>query len=151
MSANGLLWERACFESSGGRGPGSGVRFSPHALAMLLISLLATDSLSEVEDQTKLFADLKSVGGKCPLTGKKTFATAMAAILANDELMRRVAFIGADRVARHTEGTAKATIFYNDGVEGEKSRFGPRVDAKPKSLSVSASLMLPLELLWDLP
>ena len=53
-----------------GRGPGSGVRATPHSVAMLLLSLLATGSLSETEKQTKALANLKSKDG-CPITGKK--------------------------------------------------------------------------------
>jgi hypothetical protein len=46
-------------EARPGRGPGSGVEASPESVAMLLISVLATDSLSEVEEKTRLAADLR--------------------------------------------------------------------------------------------
>ena len=62
-----------------GRGPGSGVRLTPNSVAMLLISLLATDSLSEVEERAKSVAKLKTAS--CGLTHQPTFRSALAAIL----------------------------------------------------------------------
>src|SRR4026208_2522364 len=56
-----------------GRGPGSGVRATPESIALLLISLLATDSLSQVEARTPALAKLRSTSDQCPLTGQKTF------------------------------------------------------------------------------
>ena len=53
---------------------------------MLLISVLATGSLSEVEEHTKAIANLKSVDGRCPVTGKKTFGAALTAALKSEEL-----------------------------------------------------------------
>src|SRR5688572_7224266 len=64
-----------------GRGPGSGVRATPESVAMLLIALLATDSLSETESEAKVVTNLKSGTKPCPLTGKKTFASALASAL----------------------------------------------------------------------
>ena len=42
--------------AEGTRGPGAGVRLSPEAVAVLLISVLATDSLSEVAERTREIA-----------------------------------------------------------------------------------------------
>ena len=42
--------------AEGTRGPGAGVRLSPEAVAVLLISVLATDSLSEVAKRTREIA-----------------------------------------------------------------------------------------------
>src|SRR5262245_9780419 len=69
-----------------GRGPGSGVPADAKSVATLLISILATGSLSEVEDQTKAVASLKSANGRCKITGKRTFGAALAATLASDAL-----------------------------------------------------------------
>jgi hypothetical protein len=63
---------------------------------MLLISILATGNLSETEERSKVIADLKSEA-KCPITGKKTFATALTAVLASDELSRRLGWIDVER------------------------------------------------------
>ena len=60
-------------------------------MALLLVSLMATGSLSEAEEATRIFAHLKSKDGKlCPVTGKKTFVEALAQILSSEELSERV-------------------------------------------------------------
>ena len=73
-----------------GRGPGSGVRGTPELVALLLISLLATGSLSEAGGSTRAFANLENKEDFRPLTGKGTFAEAVTAILASKELARRI-------------------------------------------------------------
>ena len=72
-----------------GRGRGTGVAATPHALAMLMISLVATGSLTETAKMTRVFANLKSVLGACPLTGKRTFGAALTAVL-ESSLIERV-------------------------------------------------------------
>jgi hypothetical protein len=79
-----------------GKGPGSGVLATPESLAMLLISL-ATPSLSEVERQTKTLAGLKSRKKSCPVTGKRTFASALAAVLQSEELAKRASYFQVER------------------------------------------------------
>jgi hypothetical protein len=80
LVAAGLL------DAEGGHGPGSGVKASPRSVAMLLISLLATDSPSDT-DTVATFAKLKCLGGHpCGLTGKATLADALTAILEMDRL-----------------------------------------------------------------
>lgn len=96
-----------------GRGPGSGVRATPESLAMLLISLLATDSLSEVETCTKAVALLKSkeASKRCPLTGQATFAAAVSAILGSDDIADRALGISVE----HTKhGTGAGFAFVKD-------------------------------------
>jgi hypothetical protein len=80
-----------------GRGPGSGVPADAKSVAMLLISVLATGSLSEVEEQTLAIANLKSVDGRCPVTGKKTFAAALTATVNSNELVDRAFSVSAAR------------------------------------------------------
>lgn len=103
--------------SSGGRGPGSGVRATTDAIALLLISLLATDSLSETADRTKALANLKSVTGRCPLTGKKTFIDAVTAALQDTSFLG----LSAIRIDPKTEPKpqAQATIAYMPQRAGE--------------------------------
>jgi hypothetical protein len=76
-----------------GRGPGSGVDFDAPSVAMLLIAVLATESLSEVEELAKATARLRSVEKRCPLTGKPTFGSALAAVLASVPLAERVQWV----------------------------------------------------------
>ena len=91
-----------------GRGPGSGVRATPESVAMLLIALLATDSLSETESQAKMVANLKSGTKPCPLTGKKTFASALASALASEDMAKRIRWIEVERGG----AMAEAAIVY---------------------------------------
>jgi hypothetical protein len=66
-----------------GKGRGSGVRLSADAVAALLASLLATDSLSEVADTIPLL-NLKPNEGTCPLTKATTFWGALTYLLESD-------------------------------------------------------------------
>jgi hypothetical protein len=83
--------------SKGGRGPGSGVRTTPQSVAMLFISVLATGNLSETEERSKVLASLKSATESCPLTGKKMFASALTAVLASEDLAKRLLWIEVKR------------------------------------------------------
>ena len=96
------LFRGGLIKSEAGRGPGSGVRATPQSVAMLLISLLATDSLSEAEERTRLVASLKSRSKRCPLTGKRNFGDALSAILSSEELAARIFGIAVDRTAAAT-------------------------------------------------
>jgi DNA-binding IscR family transcriptional regulator len=132
-------------QSEAGRGPGSGVRATPDSVALLLIALLATGSLSETEAQTKLMAKLKSETKYCPVTGKKTFATALAAILASEKMAKQVGWIEVER------GGAKAhAIIGFKERPGDKSRvsgFGFEDARQSSRLSVRARLFFPFDLL----
>ena len=63
---------------------------TPHSVAILLISIAATTSLSEVGELTKRAVNLKSTVGRCSLTGKKTFGEALTAILKSEALVARL-------------------------------------------------------------
>ena len=67
-----------------GRGPGSGVSADEDSLAVLLISVLSHDLLTEAA-ATKFYCELRS-SKKCPVTGAKTFRKALSTILANPVL-----------------------------------------------------------------
>jgi hypothetical protein len=122
-----------------GRGPGSGVRGTPESMALLLISLLATGNLSEAGDSTRIFADLKNKDGFCPLTGKRTFAEAVTAILASKELAQRVIAINVSQEIRETQ------IAYRDPskegrIPSSSSKFGLAGQPEETNLSLSARL-----------
>jgi hypothetical protein len=55
---------------------------------MLLISVLASSSLSEVEEWSRIIARMRAEFGVCPFTGKKSFADALAAALTSKNLNR---------------------------------------------------------------
>jgi len=87
-------------QGKSGRGPGSGVRATAETVALLLVAVLATDSLSETEERTERFAQLESAEGICPLTGKKTFAEALSAILVSGAPVDRVSEVSVHRQGR---------------------------------------------------
>jgi hypothetical protein len=121
-----------------GRGPGSGVRGTPESVALLLISLLATSSLSEVVLSTRIFANLKNKKGFCPLTRKRTFAEAVTAILASKELAQSIIAVNVSQEIRQTE------IAYRDSSKGgsmpSSSKFGLAGRPEEPGLSLRASL-----------
>jgi hypothetical protein len=88
-------------QAKSGRGPGSGVRLTADTVALLLIAVLATDSLSDTEEKARAVAKLRSA--RCPLTGKNTFAAALAAILASNDLSKRVSSISVTRTGPTAE------------------------------------------------
>ena len=73
-----------------GKGPGSGIRATVPNVTKLLLSTLATDTLSEIDAKTRKFATLKQVDGKCPLTGELRFQSALEKILASPDLTKSV-------------------------------------------------------------
>jgi len=103
-----------------GRGPGSGVRLTADTVALLLIAVLATDSLSDTEEKARTVAKLTSA--RCSLTGTNTFEAALAAILASSDLSKRVRSISVTRTG------PTADIYYqgvSDSPEGSpRSSFG---------------------------
>ena len=121
-----------------GRGPGSGVRGTPKSVALLLISLLTTGNLSEAGVSTRIFANLENKEGSCPLTGKRTFAEAVTAILESKELAQRIIAINVSQEIRETE------IAYRDPNKGgsipSSSKFGLAGQPEEPGLSLRASL-----------
>jgi hypothetical protein len=119
-----------------GRGPGSGVRGTPESMALLLISLLATGNLSDVGLSTSTFANLENKEDSCPLTGKRTLAEAVTALLASKELARSIITINLSQETKESE------IAYRDPSKGgsiSSSKFGLAGPEGP-GLRMSASL-----------
>jgi hypothetical protein len=80
-----------------GKGPGSGVRATPHNVTTLLLSLLATDSLSDVVTKSSLLARAKHSNGKCPFTGETRFGRALEKILTTENLWLKTRAIEVQR------------------------------------------------------
>jgi hypothetical protein len=127
-----------------GWGPGSGVRATPEAAALLLIAILATDTLSETEASTKRIAQLKSECKKgCTITGKKTFASALAALLASESMAKSVHKI---YVGRNEEEARIDSIDEDGGKSSSYFRGVKLIRGGP--FYVSAELVpFPLELI----
>ena len=122
-----------------GRGPGSGVRATADSVAMWLVALLATGSLSETEERTRVLANLRSQTKACPLTGKKTFAGAVAELLRSEDMANRILWIEAVR----SGAKAKAVIVFSKDDEAVESNFGPKAETTSSALSVNAHLFWP--------
>jgi hypothetical protein len=136
------LVREGMLEQSEGRGPGSGVQVGPYQVALLLVAVLATDSLSETEDKVRILATAKSIakGAICPLTGESTFVEAVARVLdmTRDDWQRIVSIS-----VRRTTGSGSIT--YRDSRHSGASVFAAQIphDAQlraPTSLKVDATL-----------
>jgi hypothetical protein len=103
MTLDGLYERARALTHSGylsgaaGRGPGSGVRVTVPNVTKLLLSTLATDSLSDVDAKTRKLAALKQVDGKCPITGELRLLDALEKILASPDLSTSIVEISVAR------------------------------------------------------
>jgi hypothetical protein len=151
-----VLVEAGLLQTVAGRGPGSGVRATPQAMATLLIALLASESVTEIGERTAAVMKLKIASGKrCTITGKKTFAEALTAILSSEELAKQIGLIKVIRSSK-TAGALifkKGELFVLDedlGMHVRKhdalSGFGSRESASQfDGLGIEASLRLPFD------
>jgi hypothetical protein len=127
MTLDGLYERARALTHSGylsgaaGRGPGSGVRATVPNVTKLLLSTLATDSLSEVDAKTRKLAALKQVDGKCALTGELRFQNALEKILGSPELSDSVVTIDVRR-----EDMSARISFVQRPRQFEMSDFGHR-------------------------
>jgi len=138
-----VLMEAGLLQTVGGRGPGSGVRATPQAMAVLLIALLATESVAEIGDRTPRVIKLKSTNKRCPITGKKTFGDALTAILASGQLANKIDFI---EVNRSGETASARIVTKPDAFFGKQpiSHFGSDKVASAAGMSTQVRLHLPL-------
>ncbi len=149
----GALYERqralvrdGMLEQSEGHGPGSGVHLSPYSVALLLVAVLATDSLSETAEKVRIFAMAKSTaaGGLCPLTGEQTFVEAVARVLDKGQPhWRKIQSITMRRTSGH------GLIAYGDSFSHTDSIFAAQVPIDAK-LRASTSLVVNAMLTRDL-
>lgn len=98
-----------------GRGPGRGVQATPRTMAVLLIGLLVTESLTEAVELTELVMHLKNENKP-----GETFAQALEDILRSPEKAAKVETLSVLR----GEEDARATIHYRNREVG----FGSRED-----------------------
>jgi hypothetical protein len=104
-----------------GRGPGSGVLATAHAVALLVIAVLATDSLSETDERLEPLCQAAPQDGEpCPITHMRWFIDALAAILIQPHKAREVTRITVSRTA----GIAR--IQYTGGVTLFNAKAPPR-------------------------
>ena len=134
-------------DQSEGRGPGSGVQVGPYPVALLLVAVLATDSLSETAEKVRIFAMAKSTaaGGLCPLTGEQTFVEAVARVLDKGQPhWRKIQSI----TVRRTSG--RGLIAYGDSFSHTDSIFVAAQLPIDVKLRASTSLVVNAMLTRDL-
>jgi hypothetical protein len=135
---------------SGGRGPGSGVQVGPYPVALLLVAVLATDSLSETPEKVRIFAAAKAstTDGVCPLTRERTFVEAVARVLDRGQPhWRKIQGITVRRTSGH------GVIASGDSRSHTDSIFAAQVpiDAKPRaSTRLVVNAMLTRSLIIDI-
>jgi hypothetical protein len=88
-------WQRALvreglLDAAPGRGPGSGVVATPKTMAQFLIGVCCQATRVENAPLVPGVALATALGKDCTLTGKKKFADALTAILADEALASRV-------------------------------------------------------------
>jgi hypothetical protein len=93
-----------------GRGPGSGVSADEDSLAVLLISILSHDLLTEAP-ATKVYCELISSQNECPVTGATTLRKTLSTILANPVLPAEEILV---EVMRGYEPHADVSFFGED-------------------------------------
>ncbi len=121
-------------DASEGRGPGSGVKTNAGSVALLIIAVLATDSLTETENRTRPIANATPVGNDfCPVTGAKTFFEALALVLSSEERAERCQEICVSRTA------ALARIIFQARGKQLTAEFAGAASIEPE-LRVTASL-----------
>jgi hypothetical protein len=97
-----------------GRGPGSGVRATPSSVAQLILAVLATNDLSEVDEKVRQLGAGRAEKHVCPLTGADCFAGALELLLSSEVMASKVWWIEV------SQSDLKAEIVY-----GKKGRKNP--------------------------
>ena len=86
-----------------GRGPGTGVELSAGSLAMMMVAVLATDSLSEIAESTTAIASIKRVRDEKNahlLKGARTLAAAIKRSLSSDDAADAIGIVKVHRFER---------------------------------------------------
>jgi hypothetical protein len=121
-----------------GRGPGSGVPVRPYEVALLVIAVLASDSLSDTSEKVRLVSMARSSANNnaCPLTGEQTFVEAVARVLdRSHDHWRKIVSITVHRT------TGAGSISYKGDRDAGGSFFNPiRRASQSRGPAVDASL-----------
>jgi hypothetical protein len=104
-----------------GRGPGSGVKLSPDSLAIMIISILATENLSEIDKRVLRLCNARPTPEPtCNVTGGRTLREALTMLLASPSFSReghRLIGLSVDRPR-----SARISLFER-GTETRSTRF----------------------------
>lgn len=125
-----------------GRGRGSGAKATPETAALIFLSVLATDSLSEMDERIANLASAKIWTWRkrktCGLTRATTFIDAISAILADPALASRVQSIHVERQAQ--EGGIHWAHARSKNLDVSNFVTAPSRVITPSSIRVSARL-----------
>lgn len=116
-----------------GRGRGSGAEATPRNVALLLISVLMTDNLSDTNMNIKALATAPVRKRSLPMKKGKNFLEALTIVLGDEKLAAEVASVQVDRYL------AEGTIFWKRPL-GESHFFEDRVELSEHALVVQAAL-----------
>jgi hypothetical protein len=125
-----------------GRGRGSGAEATADTVAALLVSVLATDSLSESEAlvqavaQSAFMDTTKKIISTCPVTSEQMFVDAVARTLADEKLAK---FQPSIVVSRYSH----ARIEWHRSRRTEVSFFGSTPEASAEYLNREIRLPFP--------
>jgi hypothetical protein len=104
-----------------GRGPGSGVQLSADCLAAMVISLLATENLSDIDKRMVRLCNARPLPGPaCAITGAKTFRQAVTTLFTDPSFSRE----GDRLIGFSVERYQGAHIgFFEHGTKARFTRF----------------------------
>jgi hypothetical protein len=120
------LVRSGALDAGDGRGPGSGVRATGPSVALLIIAVLATDSLSATGETVGLLAKAKTTSDAHPFKGTKTLVDTLAFILTSKAWSSRIVQISIVRTQRI------AVVQYREGGKLKSAEFhlsGPPPDS----------------------
>ena len=121
-------------DAGDGRGPGSGVRATSPSVAMLIIAVLATDSLSETSEVVGLLAKAKTTSDAHPFKETKTLIDTLAFMLTSKVWSSRIVQISIVRTERI------AIVQYREGGKLKSAEFHTNARPADSVLRVEAAL-----------
>jgi hypothetical protein len=128
------LVRSGALDAGDGRGPGSGVRATSPSVAMLMIAVLATDSLSETGAMVEVLAKAKTTSDVHPFKDTKTLVDTLAFILTSKVWSSRIVQISIVRSQR------TAIVQYREGGKIKSAEFHPSAQSPDSVLRIEATL-----------
>ena len=128
------LVRSGALDAGDGRGPGSGVRATSPSVAMLLIAVLATDSLSETGEMVGLLAKAKTASEFYLFKGTKTLVDTLAFMLTSKVWSSKIEQISIVRTHRI------AVVQYREGGKLKSAEFHANAPSPDFVLRIEAAL-----------
>ena len=129
-------------DAGDGRGPGSGVRATAPSTALLLLSVLATEHLSETERRVSALAMMRPARStRCPFTEMTTFVDAFAVLLSQ---LAKAALVSEVKVSRTAD---RAQILFRDLEDNRKPKISEFVGANSKEPAIAVVATLGAQVL----